>query len=236
MPEDVRLTRTEKNAIFIMIEESGLSPAVFTWKERRHEEPVEMFGMTCATASVLLHPESDYFYTFGNYCDSCSPGGYERIERQETFKDGVKGRWNYRHRAVKSWLERLKEELDAPDLWGKLFEGKALAIRSALTPPTARFTQEQVRSLSFEFRRIEQRTADLHELTVAQKEAMHEGFEEIKAEMNRFGIKDWVNLACGLLFNVLVGAAFAPNAAFDLYNSFAAAVSPLLDATQRLIP
>ena len=71
---------------------------------------------------------------------------YERIERQDIFKNGVEGRWSYRLPAVKSWLERLKEELDAADLWGELIAGKALAIRSALTPQTAWFTEEQVRA------------------------------------------------------------------------------------------
>ena len=219
-----------------MVEKSGLNPAVFTWEERKHEEPVQWSGMTYAMASVLLHPESEYFYTFGNYHDSCSPGVHERIERHDIYENGVEGRWDCRLPVVKSWLARLKEELDAPDLWGQLFDGKALATHSALTPPTARFTEEQVRLLSGEFKRIEKRVTDLHDLTVAQKEAMHEGFEDIKAEMKRFGIKDWVNYACGLLFNMMVGATFAPSAARDLYNSFVAAVAPLLDVAHRLIP
>ena len=105
MAEDARLIKTEKNAVFELVENSGLDPAIFTWDERKHEEPIQMHGMTYTKASVLLHGETGYFYTFGYYYDSCSPGSeYERIERLDIFDGGVGQRWKHRIPAVLSWL------------------------------------------------------------------------------------------------------------------------------------
>jgi hypothetical protein len=186
----------------------AVDPAMFTWEERKHEESIQMHGMTYTKASALLHAETGYFYTFGYYYDSCSPGSdYERIERLDILGGGVGKRWTHRIPAVLSWLGRLKDELEAPDMWGELFSGKAPAIQNALTPPEIRFTQEQIGLFSAEFQRIEQRIDDLHKLTQSQKEAIHDGFEEIKAEMKRFDVKDWVQMATGLLFNIMVGSA-----------------------------
>ena len=155
MSTDARLIKTERNAVFELVEKSGLNPTMFTWDERKHEEPIQMHGMTYAKASVLLHADTGYFYTFGYYYDSCSPGGeYQRIERLDIFDGGVEQRWRNRIPAVVSWLGRLKDELEAPDMWGELFSGKALAIQSALTPPETRFTQEQIGLFSAEFQRI----------------------------------------------------------------------------------
>ena len=53
--------------------------------------------------------------------------------------------------------------------------------------------------------------------------------------MKRFGVKDWVQMATGLLFNIMVGSALAPSAARDLYNMFAGAVVSILDMAQKLI-
>jgi hypothetical protein len=74
-----------------------------------------------------------------------------------------------------------------------------------------------------------------HRLAESQTQAIHDGFEQIKTEMNRFGKKDWINNATGLLFNLMVGSALAPAAARDLYNIFVAA-APLLDLAHKLPP
>jgi hypothetical protein len=42
-----------------------------------------------------------------------------------------------------------------------------------------------------------------------------------------------INMASGLLFNIMVGAAFAT--ARNIYNMFVAAVAPLLDVAHNLI-
>ncbi len=51
--------------------------------------------------------------------------------------------------------------------------------------------------------------------------------------MDRFGKKDWINLAMGTLVNIAVAAAFAPAAATELLHKFRVVVGPLREALLR---
>jgi len=76
---------------------------------------------------------------------------------------------------------------------------------------------------------------DRHKLTEPQTQAIREGFKELTQAATRFGKKDWIIFASGQLFNLMVAKAFAPTAAKDLFDMFATAVTPLVDAAHGLL-
>jgi len=236
MAEDVQLLKTERNAIFELVTHSGLEVAHFEWgKFDRFEEPIVMHGITYTTVSVLIHVPSQFHYRFGKYYDQTFPGINERVERRDVFKQGSEYKWKYRITIFQEWLTRLREEIDAPDFWDEIGKAKPLALAAAEMPAEETFAEKEKLYFAVAVERIEADLHRLNQLTASQSEAIHCGFEEIKAEMNRFGKKDWINNATGLLFNIMVNSAFAPSAARDLYNMFVAAVAPLLDVAHKLL-
>lgn len=227
---DARLVKTDRNRVFEILRAVELPVNEFVWSESEFNE-----GMgERATGSVLTHRPSEYFYGFGHSFDQFSPGEQSRTESQQLDNYGL-AKTSTRFNAFGRWAERLKDELDAPDLWAEMVTTQSLAIGTALAAAGVGFSTKEANTFAKELKRIEGRITDLHQLTSAQTEALHDGFEQIKADMNRFGKKDWVSYATGLLFNIMVGAAFAPAAAKDIYNMFVAAVAPLLDVAHKLL-
>jgi hypothetical protein len=236
---DVRLLLTERNALFVLVNRSGIGPTCLHFEEvdikERTPPNVRFSALRDFRVSLLRYKDSDFFYQFGSIYDVFSPGPLSRVESHYLAEQGVPKN-TIRAKWFQKWLARLQEEVTAPDLWAEMMATKSLATASALTPVEERFTERDRLYLAAELKRIEANVEQVHQLTSSQAEAIHDGFEEIKTEMNRYGKKDWVNLATGLLFNIMVGSALAPSAARDLYNMFVTAVAPLLDVAHRLIP
>jgi hypothetical protein len=226
---------TEKNAVFEAVDRAGLDARAFEWRVLESYMEPSQFGANYSEASQLHHCASGYFYTFGQYIDQFSPGPTDRIESASLYEYSDSNKWRNRWSALTTWLERLKEELEAPDLWQEMLKERSLSVSTALLPPTEHFTDADRRYLAESLRRIEADIGQQHQLTATQTQAIHDGFEEIKYAMDRFGKKDWVSMATGLLFNVMVGVALSPSAARDLYHKFAAAVVPLLNIAHKMI-
>lgn len=228
---DARLLRTDRNMVLRLIEAASLDGSQFKWSETTFKEGI--YGGTCL-GSLLTHLPSEFFYAFGHTFDQYSPGRQNRIE-SISLSDRYSPKKQIRYQTVSEWAQRLKVEVDAPDLWTELLTTKALSTNTALMTSEHVFTDNEISYFGKQVEHIEKTITKTHQLTTAQIEAIHDGLDEMKREMNRFGKKDWVNVATGLLVNIMVGAALAPSAAKDLYNMFAAAVAPLLTLAHKLI-
>jgi hypothetical protein len=237
-PNDVRLLPTERNAIFELVAESGLAASCFEWADsQRFEEPIVMHGVTYTTVSMLVHVPSTFSYKFGKYYDQLFPGVKERVERRDIFKNGLDQKWRYRIEAVRDWLYRLKEEVEAPDLWSEMLQDRRFIQISAYTiQPDEVFTVQDKIYMSQQLEQMKLAMGASHELQMEQVRAIETGFADIVAAMDRFGKKDWLNLAIGTLVNIAVAASFAPSAASDLLHRFIGVVGPLFDAAQKMLP
>ncbi len=206
----------------------------FHWLDTEESE-VRPHGRTAVfLGSKLVHTDSQFFYRCGLHIDKCSPGQGYRVQAVPLTPD-PQLKWQDREIAFGRWLLRLREEVQTSDLWAEIAKTKSLSIKIAITSAEEKFDEKEIGYLHGELNRIEAQIQAIHKLTTSQTEAIHGGFEEIRSEMNRFGKKDWANMATGLLFNIMVGSALAPSAARDLYNMFAAAVAPLLDVAHKLL-
>jgi hypothetical protein len=232
--KDIRLLRTKRNEVFAIVDNYHLTHLDLLLVDARFEESTE-HGLLQYHGSEVVHNQSGFFYRFGKVYDVYTPAEPERTVLFRFDDLGDYSQWERRKQHVAKWLNWLKGEVDTPDLWSEVAKTKSLATATAIIPPEERFNKEETLYIAESLKRIEAGIADQHQLTASQTEAIHDGFEEIKVEMNRFGKKDWVNNATGLLFNIMVGSALAPSAARDLYNMFVAAVAPLLDVAHKLI-
>src|SRR5690242_11683598 len=119
MPSDATLTKTERNKVFGVVEKSGLSPLDFSWSEV--EERQALHRDVAVTVSRLTHGPTSYFFQFGlNYVEFC-PGAIKKQEfnRHEDF-------WPNKQAVLKEWLIRVREEIEAPDLWAAISNSRSL--------------------------------------------------------------------------------------------------------------
>jgi hypothetical protein len=188
MIEDVRLLRTAKNLIFEHIQLQGLDPRQFEWTTEGLSE----------IRSVLKHRTSDYYYAFGKNGDRCSPWHGELEIRMLADRP-----WSYRIQNVDRWLKELKEETEAPDLWGQLEEQKELfLLASSESYSNASFTRDEKSGLAAQLEHLRQQLIGVEEVSDRQREHIDVHFRYVISAMDRLGKKDWVNLAIGAVFNI----------------------------------
>ena len=237
MASDERLLTTEKDVIFRFVQHSGLPVSCFEWRENlRFEEPVMNMGMSQTKASVLLYVPSEFTYTFGQFSDQLFPGVMERIERRDVYKkNGLAGRLRLRNEAILDWLKRVKEEVNAPDLWAEMQKSREFLGAASTTQNNEHFTEKDKLFLSERFAELATALEKRHDLPPEQVKAIEDGFANIVKAMDTFGKKDWFNLATGILVNVVIGVALAPAAANDLLHRFSALARPLFDIGVKLL-
>jgi hypothetical protein len=109
MATDATLTRIEKNSVLSAIQLFQFDPAEFEWVEIKSEEWSQHF-----TVLKLVHRGTGYYITFGGLQIMYSPGDGRKVDGE--IHEHV---WDNKRRALNSWLQRLRDEVEAPDLWAR---------------------------------------------------------------------------------------------------------------------
>jgi hypothetical protein len=232
MERDVRLLTTVKDAVFQLVLDSGIDPSEFQWKTARVEDGTE-YGVYEYRMSILEH-SSGYFYRFGAYTDTFSPGESSRIAIEDVSY--IREKWNQRLNIVGNWLAFLKRELEAPDLWAAILQEKRLLrITFESRIPNTQFTTDEKQYIARQLDEIRRQLITSHRLQSEQAESIEQGFNYIVESMNRFGKKDWLILAIGSLVSIAATSTLSPEITSDMFHRFTRAVGPLFDAFLRLI-
>jgi len=220
---DYRLLRSQRNVVFGLVQKVGLMPTDFRWDEVLDQESDYQI-------SIITHIPGGFYYRFGSVIDRYSPG-------LETQKDmfQVSPRWESRFQVVSQWLKYVKRE-QAPDLWGMILQETKLAL-AASSPVLTNdaFTQVEKQQIVHLLAEVKDQVISSHRLQLEQKEAIDQGFSYLADSLDRFGKKDWLNLAMGTLLSTATGAAFAPDVAQDMYHRLMAAIEPLFQSILKLL-
>lgn len=107
----MKLLKSQKDEIFDLIENSGLSPSMFYFDE-----------INSKNGNVALKiKDREYFFTFsdgprgGHYAHFC-PG-------KETYEESeYPGSWALQKLNVRYWITYVKRELETPDKWASFKE------------------------------------------------------------------------------------------------------------------
>jgi hypothetical protein len=233
MAEDVRLITTERNAVFKVVERSGLDPSEFEWKAEDLEEAGPgQFMVVSSKLSILVHKPTGFYYKFGTYGDEYSPGLNARIVRIDF---GYR-KWDVRGAALRQWLLELKTQYEALDLWQELLKERQL-YELAVAPQleNTQFSIEEKNFVRKQLDDLRKEITSMHNLQLQQAAALENGFLYLSDSMERFGKRDWFNLAIGTLVNVAIAATLSPDVARDLLHRFLSAIQPLFNAALNLL-
>src|SRR5207253_159374 len=108
------------NAVLELIEVTGLDATEFEWVTMRTEVTKIGLGQDRMDVPVLMHAPTGYFFAFdfhaarGEHWAIFVPG--HDVSRARVNA----GSWNEELDLLAQWLEIVKREYEAPDLWAEL--------------------------------------------------------------------------------------------------------------------
>jgi len=208
---DVTLTRIERNAVFNMLTTAEFDPADFEWKDHPLAEDTPM-GIMHSTASTLLHRQTGYYCKFGRYYCEFVPGTRAKVEAQAHNNN-----WALRERSIRLWLHRLRQEVDAPDLWASIGQEKALSTAASSADIDNRtFTADEQKLIARKLDEIKASLLEGQQFAADQAEFVEREFTYLKDASKRFGRKDWLRLLLSVLIGQAINLALDPMKAKSL--------------------
>jgi hypothetical protein len=197
---DALLTKQEKNAVFITLQSNGFDPADFSWQEIKSRE---WGGLSWQDfiVSQLVHHATGYYFTFGSQVLTTCPGNLRKVEEERHNDDGKIKLSKY-----EAWLQRLKHEVEAPDLWATIGQEKVLmAVAVSPTLNNSPFTPDEQTLVSAKLEEIKRYLIDVQQFDAEQAVFIEREFTYLTESSQRLGRKDWLNALLG----GLLGLAFA---------------------------
>jgi hypothetical protein len=217
---------SQRNQLLEIVREADLSPGDFEWQERDGS----WAGWVNNDLPTLVHVPSDFFCAFalaehgerpvrgvtyhgGRHMLCCSPG--TDSPRDMFFFIP----WTDLQIYFRSWLENLKRELVAPDLWATLQNQSAL-LRFAGREETENspFSGEERNRIQASLEQIKSEMITTQMLTSGQTQILLERLDYLIDASSRLGRKDWILTAAGVVIGVVVQAALSSNATTRLFQ------------------
>jgi len=193
----MRLTITQKDALYDLIEQSGLSPSQFELKENASTKSKGKI------ATDLLLKKHSYFFSFetgpydNHYAIYCP--GPEFYEQEEDTKW-----WEQQMHAVKTWLRQLVKELNSPNKWDRLNkEIKNAGINLNGTNNEDKFSIQEYEELKTMILTLKQNSHTIG-LTSEQSKTIESKLDhltEMAKVLNKF---DWRSLFVGTIISVII--------------------------------
>lgn len=208
---DVTLTRTQKNAVLKLLIQGEFEPADFEWTDHALNEDTPM-GIVQSTASTLVHCQTGYYFNFGRIYCNFVPGTRTKVEAKAHSNDA-----GTRATLFGQWLRRLREEVDAPDLWATIGQEKALSTAASSANLDNRPLNAREQALiAAKLDEIKAALLDGQEFATDQAAAVEREFAYLSESSERLGRKDWLNILLGGLFGLAVTLALDPEKAREI--------------------
>lgn len=191
-----QLLRSQRNDLYKAIEQAGLTPSEFEIFEPE-------FGVSTEKVAYRGTATEEEFYfeieVRGFRC-SWSPA------RQSKHDADMFQEWSSVVEVFSRWLQYLRRELDAPDLWADLSQLTALATASAEDDldgeePLSPGEQEKLMRGLDQVRELVASRADLPE---DQKQAMSDAVDKIQTSSRRIGRNELFSMVVGAVVNQVI--------------------------------
>jgi len=203
------LLTSQKNEVFIAIEQAGLDPSEFDWRVSKSTQTADL------SVAKLVHRQTGYFFEFdlkdGRHFAIYSPG---RDTRQTRVRPGA---WQYQFDEVLEWVSCLKRETETPDLWAAVAQEKQLVeAASASDVDDSPFTPGEQDRIHAKLKEIQEYLFATKELTEGQADYARRRFEYLEGAVSRLGRRDWLHTTIGVLTTIIVGVALSSDEAREL--------------------
>jgi hypothetical protein len=192
---DYRLLKSQKNEILVLIKQADLDPMEFDWEEREETETYSL-GEVTHHFHRLIHKPSGYAALFGENFLSYSPGE-QRPQQTEN-----KLNWVGKREAVHHWLMYLKREIDAPDLWASLAQGRELLGAEPVGAVNTPFTADEQVQIKKTIEEIRVYITSTYSLASEPLAKVNRKLDYLIDASTRIGRIDWKNIFVGALLSL----------------------------------
>lgn len=219
---DFQLLKSQRNDVFIWVGEVGLNPSEFKWSTSYSE------SFDDHSISKITHFPSGYFLNFDRSSRwqqmyfTGSPGrneiSFSRYGTQkELWSDDTKI-------IVQEWLNNLKKEIEAPDLWELAHEENNLldSVGRTSTLENTPFLEDEQLLISSKILEIGNFLINSQDLNAHHQETVKKQLEYLVESSKRLGRKDWMNIGIGALFSLAMQLYLPAEASRQLLHMFSA--------------
>lgn len=201
------LLKSQKNEVFNAIEGVLLNPADFEWQSNVYRTPEPPNSISSRRRSfyeenvecpVLVYRyERKFFFQFElhdkYHVYKCCPGANTPEEINQT------GQWNSQIQQVANWAYRLRNEIEAPDLWEEM--SKYQIVLSPETPESGAnepFSWTEAEEIKVKLEQFGDKIRSVYQLNTEQDTFVRNKLKYLEDSAKRFGKKDWIFLALGV--------------------------------------
>jgi hypothetical protein len=205
-----RLLRSQQNSVFEAIQAAGLDPAEFKWEERFGE------WSRYDTIPVLVHERSGGAFMFDIDSDHDDRISIYVPGREQDVDNMRSGGWPGQLMLVGVWLENLKREHYAPNLWAEL--DKQRKLTAALEPSggdadNAPFTPEEQGAIAVQLNEIKELLVRTEGINGDRLAALEAGIAYLTEASTRMGRRDWLTVFYGTVFGWALNGLVSPDGA-----------------------
>lgn len=200
------LLKSQSNQVFSVLNDNGWNPADFEWQDVASTN----YGNK-VIISMLIHKSSGYFFTFDNY------GGhfYSKFSpaAEVEFNTVKFGDFNRQLTGFVDWLNWLRRETEAPDLWGAISQEANLISATSDTDNTPFSADERVYIRSG-LNEINQYLLTAHRL---DPELVEGHLKYLVESSDRLGRKDWKNLLLATLVSIVMSGVLPAESVREVF-------------------
>jgi hypothetical protein len=209
------LIKKERNELFQIIVEGGLSPGAFSELNKS-----DLYSILQTNTPFIFHIEPDREY---HKLRAFPEIGTPRIVGTTIPKTTV---WFEVLEYFRKWITVLKEESDIPDLFADFRTNANLFIGQS-SAPDEKFSNLELRELASQLRRIESGLIELRLPAPAQK-VLTEVIQEAPDKAVSFTKKEWQSWLIGAVVSQVTNLALSPEHVTAVYQLLKSTFTGLL--------
>lgn len=185
------MSRTQSNAFYQMAKDSGLDPADFSLTQEQQHFRGEV--------EVLKHLPT------GSRFDISLSGEKLQMSWWPKFTNGgttfFAQNWPDAYGVARGWLQAVKRDHDAPDLWAEARKERRLSdAAGSVNEDNTPFTSEEIKLLEHSLPEVEAFIESRRALNETEKKTLRSRFKYLLSAAQRgIGRVDWVNIFVGQL-------------------------------------
>ncbi len=209
-----KLLKTQKNAVLLAIQAIGLNPSDFEWREIG--SIYDRGSRDRRTVEALVHPEHGFFVfdsTDQSLVARRSPG--PKLNEDTDFEEN----WNDFFPHFETWIEAIKAEIDAPDLWELI--GKQQTIVATIKDSDAG-NQEMTEVQQVAIKKLLPEIVEYIKIVADPNKEQLDNLQKQVAYLidssERLSQKDWLLFAIGQLGNIVTTLALDWDKASKIFN------------------
>lgn len=220
MTDEYKLLKTQKNEVFEFLESTNLEPANFSWTSVKSSLHSNLF------VPRLSHRDTRFYFQFDlggkpdsiirreeNHCCEFSPGETVPILRQ--FPGSWAGLLGY----FVQWLNNIKREIEAPDLWAEMEKYK---VAFSLAPPEQILNEPiptyEAEKISEKLSLLADKIEEQFKLTDEQNKFVRGKLNYLAEAVKRQRSIDFVYTVIGVSVTIATALALAPDKAKGLWE------------------